>query len=292
MVMELVRGTSLRIWQKAPHTDREVLDVFRQVADALHAAHTAGFVHRDVKPDNILVGKDGRVTLVDFGLAASDVVPESPAPEADSEACIPHQLTRRGTVIGTPAYMAPEQFRGTSADARSDQFSFAVCFWEARYGTHPFAAETAHSLDEMRDHLARGPVPHSNATGPIARALRRAMAHDPAQRFASLADLQGCLTETPRRSRSVALMKAVGAVLAVGAGLSAVFATRETGVLPTRLPASSSEDTQILVTANRTKAPAPKELPLRDKVVVPAPSASFPLTLKTARGPNGAPLIE
>ncbi|HVV84724.1 MAG TPA: serine/threonine-protein kinase, partial [Kofleriaceae bacterium] len=149
LVMERVSGTTLGGWlAAAPRGWREVLAVFAQVGAGLAAAHAAGLVHRDVKPDNILVGDDGRVRVTDFGLVGVDGVSGPPArpgerdevdPTGATRESLPPPLTHEGALVGTPGYMAPEQVRGRAADARSDQFGLCVTLYEALFGRAPFA---------------------------------------------------------------------------------------------------------------------------------------------------------
>jgi tRNA A-37 threonylcarbamoyl transferase component Bud32 len=129
VALELVDGSTLRDWLKAePRAAGEVAAVFAQAGRGLGAAHRAGLVHRDFKPDNVLVGRDGRVRVTDFGLAHVQRVTSDHAAESASEG---------GLLAGTPAYMAPEQRAGSPADRSSDQFSFCVALHEALFGTRP-----------------------------------------------------------------------------------------------------------------------------------------------------------
>ncbi|HEY0097284.1 MAG TPA: serine/threonine-protein kinase, partial [Archangium sp.] len=146
MAMELVDGQTLLQWEREqPRGWRELLTAFLAAGRGLAAAHAAGLVHRDFKPTNVLVGKDGRVRVTDFGLARPHNAPaelgaDTPAPDTGpvkGHSLLELNLTQRGAVRGTPAYMAPEQFRGATADVRSDQFSFAVSLWEALHGERP-----------------------------------------------------------------------------------------------------------------------------------------------------------
>jgi hypothetical protein len=174
VALEHVPGVTLGAWlRSAPRSARAVCDVFVQVGRGLLAVHAAGLVHRDVKPDNVLVGEDGRVRLADFGLAVSA------GGEGDASA-------------GTPGYMPVEQLRGEPVDARADQFAFAVALFEALTGDRPYGARGA-TRAALRERLARGvpaEVPRLSGASPgLRRALRRALSPAAADRFPSLAGL-------------------------------------------------------------------------------------------------------
>src|SRR5689334_6472034 len=142
VVMELVDGAPVSRWltDKRPGW-RAIVDVFMQAGRGLVAAHQLGIVHRDIKPDNILVANNGRVLVGDFGLAglAGNLTPAGDPPRSPSAPPSPGSLTQTGAVLGTPAYMSPEQHEGKAGDALSDQFSFAVSLYESLHGRRPFA---------------------------------------------------------------------------------------------------------------------------------------------------------
>jgi len=166
IAMELVRGKSVGEWlAAAPRSWREIVAVFLQAGAGLVAAHAVGVVHRDVKPDNLLVGDDGRVRVLDFSLAR----PPEPSPDA-AEDLKDTLRTRMGALIGTPLYMSPEQLLGHPADARSDQFSFCVTLYEALYRVRPFAGGT---IEELRRSVSLGELQTSRV-----RSLRRSYAGD------------------------------------------------------------------------------------------------------------------
>jgi tetratricopeptide (TPR) repeat protein len=221
VAMEFVDGGTLADWlARSRRSWRDVLDTFRQAGEGLAAAHAAGIVHRDFKPDNVLVGTDGRVRVTDFGLARAGE-PEA-IPEAESEdsgrapvaAAAPTDgdagLTKGGALLGTPAYMAPEQLAGKPGSPASDQYAFCVAFHEALTGARP-------SRDEREGRRAgrRASVPAW-----LDRCLSRGLSADPDARFPSMRALLDALEAGPRRRR---LLLAAGAALAVAiSGIAAL----------------------------------------------------------------------
>jgi serine/threonine protein kinase len=136
VAMEYVEGPTLRAWMKAPHDWAERRDVLLQAARGLVAAHARGVVHRDFKPENVIVGHDGRVRVLDFGLAKlAKLAPRSVGRPDDTTD------TQLGAIVGTPRYMAPEQLRGQAAGPAADQFAFCVSAYELVYGQRPFAGD-------------------------------------------------------------------------------------------------------------------------------------------------------
>ena len=233
IAMELVRGSDLRRWlADEPRDWRTILDVFVQAGRGLAAAHRAGLVHRDFKPDNVLVGDDGRVRVADFGLAramlASDgsqpeVVehdrerPGTPSPASPLTTPLTSPLTTVGSRLGTPAYMAPEQHAGT-ADAASDQFGFCVALYEALYRHRPFEGDTADALARAVRHGPPSSRPESDTSPARLHAIiTRGLAVEPTRRWASMDDLVKALESVarPRRRALVALLAVAGAGLIV-----------------------------------------------------------------------------
>ena len=204
LAMEYIEGGSLASWLD-DHTDWTVrLDAFVQAAHGLAAAHRAGLVHHDVKPSNIMVGNDGRVRLVDFGLARA-------TPDLAD-----------GTPAGTPRYMSPEQRRGVLADARTDQFSLCVALYEALFDAHPFAGDTADERAEAvfadRVEIPRGTSVPAHVTAAVVKGL----ACDPAKRHPTIDALVQALTARPRRRRVVV---AIVAATAIAAGVTIAIVT-------------------------------------------------------------------
>ena len=200
LAMEYIAGTTLREWlNAAPRPWRETLRVHVEAGRGLAAAHAAGLMHRDFKPDNAMLGADGRVRVLDFGLSRLHATGEEPVSESPGGA-LQLQVTVAGTLIGTPAYMSPEQFDRKEADARSDQFSFCVATWEALYGQRPFAGRT---VAELTIHVRRGvvlaPPEESEVPTRIRRVLERGLAVDPALRWPSIDALLAALTRDPAR---------------------------------------------------------------------------------------------
>jgi serine/threonine protein kinase len=216
IAMELVTGQSLRDWQaKTTPSIPERVAAYISAGRGLAAAHAAGIVHRDFKPDNVLVGDDGRVRVTDFGLAA--------AKPGASGAITPHigdvNLTTSGSVLGTPAYMAPEQFTGGNVDSRTDQFNFCVALYEALYGERPFDGKT---FTELGDNVMFGRIRPAPATARISRALReiliRGLAVKPGDRFPTMNDLITVLGRDRARPwrRTAIVAAAFAGVLALG----------------------------------------------------------------------------
>lgn len=166
VAMELVEGGTLRKWLAAgPHPWREVLARFRQAGEGLAAAHRAGLVHRDFKPENLLVRADGTVLVTDFGLARA-------VPPGDPVSTRPNLEEADGTeTAGTPVYMAPEQLRGESLDARVDVYAFSVALWEGLYGKRPFELDATEGLLAR---IAKGPPPPPSETN-VPEGIRRAL---------------------------------------------------------------------------------------------------------------------
>ncbi|MDC0720390.1 serine/threonine-protein kinase [Nannocystis bainbridge] len=214
IVMEYIQGETLRAWlRRGPHPWREVLAILLQAGRGLAAAHAVGLVHRDFKPDNVMVAEDGFVRVLDFGLAraveAADVAPDAAAlprlvaPVHHSVGSLAEPLTEAGTLVGTPPYMSPEQFALQPIGVESDQFSFCVALYEGLYGARPFKARTADELLAQVEALPRSEPPRGTRAPPrLRRILLRGLAARPQDRWPSMAALLDELTREPgKRAR-------------------------------------------------------------------------------------------
>jgi serine/threonine protein kinase/tetratricopeptide (TPR) repeat protein len=217
VAMEYVQGQTLRAWQRAQRHWRAILDVYLRAGEGLAAAHAAALVHGDFKPDNVLIGDDGRVLVGDFGVVQhlaearteSTFEPESrprtDAPELADDS-VPQTILDSTVepavlLVGTPAYMAPEQLVGGVPDARADQFGFCVALWEALVGERPFAGRTPAELREAIADGLREPSRGSGAPAQLFALLRRGLANDPSARYSDLARLLALLRRLQSRRR-------------------------------------------------------------------------------------------
>ncbi len=221
VVMELIEGLDLREWLDAERRDwRAIVRAFREAGEGLAAAHEAGLVHRDFKPSNVRVGIDGRISVLDFGLARA---------VADDE------LGGRSAIVGTPMYMSPEQHRGAPSDARSDQYSFGVALHEALVGAPPFAGSLAEIAEDKRGSEWLGVHDDLRLPPAIWTVIRRCVSPAPADRFPSmravLDELDACLASGRRRWLALA-----GVPVVLGAAAAYVLLAGSGGT------AASSED--------------------------------------------------
>jgi tetratricopeptide (TPR) repeat protein len=228
IVMELVRGRTLDRWVKEkPRTWQEVLPIFLQAGRGLVAAHEAGLVHRDFKPLNVLVGQDGRPRVTDFGLARAAGKASVPEPVNDVDEVtrsgpisLETPLTLLGTMMGTPGYMAPEQYAGEQTSTATDQFAFCVSLYEALYGEQPFKADTLPELEVVTRKGEVPPPPKGSAVPPWLREIvLKGLRPKPGDRHPSLAKLLDALSYDPaaaRRRRLVIAGLSALALLSVG----------------------------------------------------------------------------
>jgi len=236
LAMEYIKGVSLLEWQRPRGAERpsveQILRIYLQTAAGLVAAHRSGLVHRDFKPDNVLLGDDGRPRVLDFGLARAlhgEPSLEMDAVGPDFGKSVGARITRHGAIMGTPGFMSPEQVQGKEADARSDQFSFCAALYEALYQQLPFGGETFSEFarDVLAGHLRTPPA--SEVPISVEQALRRGLSVNPDARYPSMheliTDLEAGLnpdTESPATRQA---SRRFGVLLAAGVGLTIVSST-------------------------------------------------------------------
>lgn len=231
VIMEFVEGQTLHNWLQTPHDLEEIIEVFHDAGCGLAAAHNAGLVHRDFKPANVVVGDDGRVRVLDFGLArsahdAETVRKTQPLPSAaetttaEDEASEEDAVRASQAALGTPAYMAPEQYLGGKVMPATDQFSFVSALYEAIYGELPFGS----AREGLQARVVAGdiqPAPRSTRVPPwLRQVLVRALARRPEERYPSMEALLAALSHDPRARRQRLLRSAVALMgIAAVAGL-------------------------------------------------------------------------
>jgi len=249
IAMEWVEGHTLGEWLSEARPWAEVRDVFVEAGKGLMAAHEAGLVHRDFKPSNVLIDASGRVQVADFGLArAIEAGGEQPVGGSSRAGPLQASMTASGMVVGTPAYMSPEQHRGKPVDARADQFAFCVALFEGLTGQRPFAGS---SMQALCSAIEEGRVVSGGRSMPawLRRTVQQGLRPDPASRFASMAALLDALQQD-RASRKRWGISAVAATAALAGVLW--FASRpEPQVLP---PA----DDQVEMLTHQARAAAAK----------------------------------
>lgn len=231
LAMELVEGISLRRYLSEPaHGWRAKLASVIAAGRGLAAAHAVGIVHRDFKPENVLVDRDGHIKVADFGLARAL---EPPTPFVIPEA--PADLTVTGSVMGTPAYMASEQYAGKLADARSDQFALAVTAWEAVWSERPFRGEYLALAEAIKGGKIGRPEVVRGVPTELESILRRALDADPEKRFPTVPALLDAIEHACRPPRRWPLGVLAGVLVVVCGG---VFAWQQ-GVFQSRSPIPS-----------------------------------------------------
>jgi len=196
MAMEHVDGGTLGEWLTAEdRSQQQILEAFHEAGLGLEAAHDAGLVHRDFKPANVLMGLDARARVTDFGLARQGQTSQDRnalfSTHSGTEAkLLDATLTQTGALVGTPAYMSPEQFAGEVADAHSDQFSFCVALFEALCGTRPFAGRT---VTELAANVSAGRIAERKTLDALPRRIRaallRGLSPTPSDRFPNIGSL-------------------------------------------------------------------------------------------------------
>ncbi|MBK7076339.1 MAG: serine/threonine protein kinase [Myxococcales bacterium] len=240
VVMEYVDGGSVLTWarQRGRTTD-EIIDAALAVGRALAAAHAAGIVHRDVKPDNVLIGGDGGVRVTDFGLARAEfdgAVVDDDAGGPRSLASTP--LTRTGAILGTPAYMAPEALRGVGS-AQTDQWSYCAMVYELLAGTRPFPDDAGRRAVAIAEGQLQPPAPGRALPSRVRAVLATGLREDPSARWGDMRSLLDALGRARARRRGLAVGIAVaGATVAVVAAATGAMAWRARGPDASRSEAS------------------------------------------------------
>lgn len=230
MAMELVEGPTLRTWLRETQRATEtIVAMFVEIGRGLHAAHQHDLVHRDFKPGNVLIGDDGRPRIADFGLAS----------RVDGWTSLDGEVARRTTeerphhdsvtedshsddiICGTPAYMAPEQYRGRGIGPHTDQFAFAVTLWEALHGVRPFRGPSVESIGHaVLAHDVKPPEDEGRqAPRALLKIVERGMAHRPEDRYADVAQMVGALEHYLAAPRRRLVMAATGGMLVIGVGI-------------------------------------------------------------------------
>ncbi|MEZ4449524.1 MAG: serine/threonine-protein kinase [Nannocystaceae bacterium] len=228
VAMELIDGVDLRRWlAEAPRSWRAAVEVLVAAGEGLRAAHDAGLVHRDFKPDNVLLARSGRICVADFGLAAAFAEgPEDAGEAPSSRSWLSRDVSlTAGAILGTPAYMAPEQFEGATVGPAADLFALCVTLWEAVYGARPFVGDTVMALREAVIAGRIAAPPDRGAPRRLERILRRGLSPRPEERPPSidalLVDLRGLLRS---RSRLFVGAGAIGLAIAGAAWIGAASA--------------------------------------------------------------------
>ncbi|MEO7733136.1 MAG: serine/threonine-protein kinase [Kofleriaceae bacterium] len=299
IAMELIDGADLDGWLATKPARPEIVAALVAAGRGLAAAHDAGLIHRDLKPHNILRAIDGRVYVTDFGLArgqiedgievvqaplAATAIASGAQPRA-VDSVLDSPLTQTGMLIGTPAYMAPEQFAGRTPDPRSDQFAFCVTAWEALTGARPFAGKTLEELQRAAS-AGVGPTPAPGLPPSVQRVLARGLAPVAADRWLDmhvmLQELEAALAP-PRPSRVPWI---AGGALAVVGFLTGVALYTRSRTAPVAPPVSPVSPTRMPMPPTVPMPPAPPEpMPPTRMPPTPAPTP-MPPTRMTQTPPS------
>ena len=283
IAMELVDGVTLGRWlDDETRSWREIVRAFAAAGAGLVAAHAAGIVHRDFKPDNVLVDRGGRVIVTDFGLAVlpdSEAAPTTDSGRLDISLDATFLATRAGSLLGTPRYMSPEQFRGEPTDASTDQLSFAIALYEALYDSLPFGDAT--SVEELAAAVTAGVVRPRPPGSPVPRRVHailvRALSRRRTARFPSMSAM---LRELDRAAKPRWQPAAIAGGAVVVAAAATAFVAWPHG------DAATSATTASAAIANELAAATPQKLPR------PPDGARAPLFVERFKNHTGDPQLD
>ncbi|PRQ09708.1 serine/threonine-protein kinase [Enhygromyxa salina] len=249
LAMEYIDGQTLGAWlTEAERSWQAIIEILLGAGRGLAAAHAAGLIHRDFKPDNLMVGADGRVRVLDFGLVRGvseagslDQTDDDALLDPESRGLLDQPVTRAGTILGTPAYMAPEQLQGRPSDAKTDQFALCAVAYEALFGIRPFPGNTTEAITAamLSGQIAPG-EDHRGVPRRVRAAIVHGLARDPDHRWASVDALLDQLRRAlagPRRRRA-----AVGVAAVLGAAIAGPWLLAEPAVPG---PRCSLDDTAL-----------------------------------------------
>ncbi len=286
VAMELIDGVSLRQWVDQTRTREQILDVLIGAANGIAAAHEAGLVHRDVKPENVLITRDGRAIVTDFGLARTE---DRIDPNASTLSTDPH-LTATGAIAGTPAYIAPEQLTGDPIDARVDQFAWAVMAWELLVGARPFPIVFAARSEAVQNGLK----PPEALPKHMGAALVKAMSYVARDRYASMRELIEAMRTPIAPQTTAKIRKREGEPRSRGPAIAGLVVLGMSGIAigawvfsrgPERASAKLPDPSPAVATAEPSKAQLPA-------VATPAPAPPAPAPIDAAPAPVPAKVVE
>jgi tetratricopeptide (TPR) repeat protein/tRNA A-37 threonylcarbamoyl transferase component Bud32 len=223
LAMEFAEGKTIKKWlEKKPRPSwRSILEVFLVAGEGLAAAHAQGITHRDFKPDNVVVGSDGRVRVMDFGLAHGQ------AAKKDESASVRRSITQPGAMLGTPAYMSLEALHGRPTDFRSDEFSFCVALYEALYGYRPFEGATPGAIAvEIEANRVLPPPKDTQVPRRIHQLILKGLRADPGERFQTLGALLVQLGRRKSTQEQQVTLISIAALAVLAAGLTGVMSYR------------------------------------------------------------------
>ncbi len=258
IAMELVHGVTMRAWAADERSRRDLVRVLIEAGKGIAAAHEAGVVHRDVKPENVLVARDGRVVVTDFGLARVEIGAATTLEMSDEGGA--EMGTRSGVIAGTPAYMAPEQLTGAEVDARADQFAWAVMAWELLRGARPFPAAAAERIAAVRVGVV--------ARDRVERVLARAMRDAKRERWATVREMIDAFERAARKKRRLWMWAGVPVVVAAAA---VALVVAESGQATTTSPLTSPSTSTVKPSTPPSPSPSPSPVMPVAPVKVSAP---------------------